>query len=84
MLPGYGKRKEQFSNLIPTFDPRWRVLLGSESREAHLVWSVGWQESALDQKDIFRSHPCDLMVWFYAKERWEGPSGKFFTLRSTS
>lgn len=59
-------RKEQFSNLNSMFDPRWRVLLGSESREAHwcglgIDKRVGWTK-------IFRSHPGDLMVWFMLKK----------------
>lgn len=48
------------------FDPRQKVLLGSESREAHwcglgIDKRVGWTK-------IFRSHPGDLMVWFMLKK----------------
>ena len=44
------------------FDPRWKVLLGSESREAYWCGLGDSQQSYLEQEDIFRSHPSDLMV----------------------
>lgn len=65
-------------------DAGYKLYSGGIVHAEKFTWHSLGVESRLDQKGIFRPHSCHQGDVAHAKEKWEGPNGKFFILTSSS